>query len=140
MMPVVVDDVSAVGGRVPDIFGKKIVLRFFWPVGNRLGMPFVHALDFLQKDDVRAERSQLFAQFVHHHVAVELGKPLVNVVRDDVQVHRVHRGSRCVEHLLHCESGQLRLVFRDADLIDDMAVGQVLERPCQVLRVDALHG
>jgi hypothetical protein len=41
--------------------------------------------------------------------------------------------------LLERELGQLRFVLGHADLVDHLAVGQVFQRPGQVLRVDALH-
>jgi hypothetical protein len=41
---------------------------------------------FLQKNDVRAKASQTVAQLVHRHAALEMGKPLMDVIRGDMQL------------------------------------------------------
>jgi hypothetical protein len=48
-------------------------------------MTQVQPLYFLQKNNVRIEQPQTLAQFVHHHLAIELREALVDVVGRDVQ-------------------------------------------------------
>ena len=139
MVAVVVDGILAVRRRWPHVGGEEVVLRFVGPAIDCLGVFLVQPLHFLQEHDVRPKRTQAAPQLMHHHVAIELRKPLVDVVGDDVNARRGH-DLRGVEHLFDRQSGQTRLVFRDVNPIDDVAFGEVFEHPGQMLRVDPLHG
>ena len=90
MVPVVVDDVASVGCGLPYIFGEKVLLRLFRPVVYPAGMAVMHALNFLQEDDVRPQSTQLLAQFMHHHVLVELRESFVDVVGNNVELCAFH--------------------------------------------------
>ena len=85
VVAVIVGHVMAVGGGLPDIFGKKIVLRPRRPVCVIFCVAKMQALYLLQKNDVRAKGAQPLAQLVHHHAPVKLREALVDVVGGDVQ-------------------------------------------------------
>ena len=90
MVPMPVGHIAGIGGGLPDVGGKEVVLRLTRPVVQLPGMPVVQALDLLKENDVRPQFAQLVAQFMHHHVPMKLRKPLVNIIGYDVQLPFFH--------------------------------------------------
>jgi hypothetical protein len=51
-------------------------------------MPLVLADNLLQKDDIGIENPQVFAQLMHHHAPLEMGKSFVNIISGNMQLKR----------------------------------------------------
>src|SRR5574340_917108 len=75
-----------------DVPCQKLVLRLARPVLEAAGALAVAVLDFLQEDDVGAERGEALTHLVHGQAPVELRQALVDVVARDVDgcFHKLH--------------------------------------------------
>ena len=93
--------IASIGGGRPDVFCQEFILGLDGPVFEFLGIPVVPTLDLLKKHDVWSKVSQMLSQLVHHQVLMELREPLVNVVGDDVELHRI-RGAHDADNILSC--------------------------------------
>jgi len=101
MVPVTVDHVASIGGGLPNILGQEFMLGLVGPVFEFLGVPAVEPLDLLKKHNVWIKVPQPLPKVMHHQVLMELRKPLVDVVGDDVESHGIG-GVHEAENILSC--------------------------------------
>ena len=74
----------------PGRVSEKLMLRLVWPVAVAMRMGVVTPGNFLQENQVRAERAQLIAQRMNHHPPVENRQTLVDVAGCDAQARSRH--------------------------------------------------
>ncbi len=162
MFTAVIHGIASVGMVMPHQIGKKLVLRFTRPVAVTPRVVIISTRDFLQKNQIGVECAQLIAQRMDHHPAVENGQPLVDVESRDTQlcggfvrqaVHCKKKACRLSgtplfilkksgyrQHAIERDACKVGLALRDLDLVDHLAFHQIVERPRQMLRINARHG